>query len=523
MLTNSQSMTELGIAGAAADGNAEYMGLTASVYDAGKLTIDQFSADERRALGQYMTPPAVANFMAQRALPPEDLTIVRIVDPAAGTGVLAAAAVAALLARNTPPARIVVTLYEVDPRLIPGLRRVVARLRVAAKRRGVQLNAKVHCADFLMSAAALRAVPVADLVIANPPYFKLGGRDPRVLAHAHLVHGQPNIYALFMAVCARLVNPGGRWCFITPRSWTNGAYFSAARAAIAGALSFDAIHVFASRRDHFTDDTILQEAMITWATAHTRGHGSIVMSSSEGAADLANAVLTRQPADLIVKMNDAHTVVLPDANTDALWREWTATLDTYGLKVSTGPVVAFRASRHLRCTATSTTVPLLWMQHVQPMRVQWPADKKREHIVAIGATAWMLVPNSTFVVMRRFSPKEDYRRVVAAPYLTGTLPGAVVGLENHTNYIYRPGGHMEADEATGLAALLDSAVMDTYFRAVAGSTQVNASDLRRVPLPPLATIRAIGRKLGSGASLSSVDAVVWAALNRDDTNRRRAA
>jgi adenine-specific DNA-methyltransferase len=35
-----------------------------------------------------------------------------------------------------------------------------------------------------------------DLVIANPPYFKIPKSDPRAQAAAAIVHGQPNIYAL---------------------------------------------------------------------------------------------------------------------------------------------------------------------------------------------------------------------------------------------------------------------------------------------------------------------------------------
>lgn len=35
-----------------------------------------------------------------------------------------------------------------------------------------------------------------DLAIANPPYFKLLKDDRRARAAAHIVHGQPNIYAI---------------------------------------------------------------------------------------------------------------------------------------------------------------------------------------------------------------------------------------------------------------------------------------------------------------------------------------
>jgi adenine-specific DNA-methyltransferase len=147
------------------------------------------------------------------------------------------------------------------------------------------------------------------------------------------------------------------------------------------------------------------------------------------------------------------------------------------------------------------------MQHVTRMQVTWPIKKKREHIVATADCAWMLVPNTPMVVMRRFSPKEDLRRVTAAAY-TGGVPGAAIGLENHLNYIYRPGGIMAAEEALGLAAYLNSNFVDAHFRAVAGSTQVNATELRKLPIPTTDALVAIGKAYRPGMSLSEVDQIV---------------
>lgn len=470
--------------------------------------------EEQKLLGQFMTPPQVARFMAQRCLQGGFGRTVRVLDPAAGTGVLAAAAFDCLLEQEVRPERIVIELHELDERLIPILRRLADRMRRCARQHGVTASIAIRHGDFLLSSAALARQPCADLIIANPPYFKIGGGDARAAAHSYAVHGQPNIYGLFMAVCAQLLEPAGRWCFITPRSWTNGAYFAAVRRHVCRFLHIDAMHLFESRRDHFTDDQILQEAMITWATAQANVQHEVIVSSSAGSSDLGTALLTRHPVERVIGQDAERTIVLPAAASDAPWEAWTATLATYGLKVSTGPVVAFRAAEHLRADASRHSVPLLWMQHIAHMKVHWPLGKKREHIAANAASAWMLLPNTNLVVMRRFSPKEDQRRITAAPYLAGDLPGATIGLENHTNYIIRPGGELSTEETRGLAALLNSRVIDAYLRTVAGNTQVNATDLRKLPLPPLAQIVAIGRALGKNATLADADAAVTAALDR---------
>ncbi|MCW5591733.1 MAG: Eco57I restriction-modification methylase domain-containing protein [Burkholderiales bacterium] len=481
-------------------------------HSGGLAATKRLTRDEQKLLGQFMTPPAVAKFMARNAIPRTFGPIVRILDPGAGSGVLAAAVVAELLSRPAPPEQIAVTLFESDERLVPMLRRLAARLRHLARIRGVALSVAVRHEDFLLSREALSRKSVADVIIANPPYFKISARDPRAVAHAFAVYGQPNIYGLFMAVCADLLAPGGCWCFITPRSWTNGLYFRAVRRHIFRALSINAMHLFESRRNHFTDDKILQEAMITWGTAHAAHSNHILVSSSAGTRDLDTVKLHRLPASQVIDTGETHAVSLPTADSANPLSEWNATLATYGLRVSTGPVVAFRASRYLREASSDQTVPLLWMQHIKHMCVEWPIGKKRECILANANTAWMLVPNINLVVMRRFSPKEDRRRVTAAPYLSGQLHGPVIGLENHTNYIFRPGGSLTTEEAKGVAALLNSAVVDRYLRNIAGSTQVNATDLRRLPLPSMETIQAIGRRIPSRPSLQEVDAIVQAEL-----------
>ncbi len=470
-----------------------------------------------------MTPPSVAQFMAQRCLPPEDLRVVRILDPAAGVGILSAAVVECLLSRPQLPEKINLTLYEMDERLIPFLRQLAVRMRRIARNRGVALTASIRCCDFLLSSVAITREPIADIIIANPPYFKINAADPRALAHPYAVYGQPNIYGLFMAVCAALLTPSGRWCFITPRSWTNGLYFAAMRRHLFCCLHIDAMHVFESRQDHFTDDEVLQEAMITWATSQPLQNAEVIVSSSEGSHDLAQSHLLRLPFAKVIGQDNEQMIALPTNTQTGDLARWDGTLSTLGLKVSTGPVVAFRAEKHIKKKTTTNSVPLLWMQHIEHMRVSWPISKKFEHINATGETAWMLIPNANCVVMRRFSPKEDKRRITAAPYLAGTLPGAMLGLENHTNYVYRPGGEMTVEETCGLAAYLNSHIVDTYLRSVAGNTQVNATDLRKLPLPPKNILIAIGRAVPQHATLGEIDSVVNVTLGIGQSDVRERA
>jgi adenine-specific DNA-methyltransferase len=79
--------------------------------------------------------------------------------------------------------------------------------------------------------------------------------------------------------------------------------------------------------------------------------------------------------------------------------------------------------------------------------------------------------------------------------LGGELPGPAIGLENHLNYIHRPGSSLDEDEAVGLASLLGTALFDRYFRVSNRHTQVNATELRALPLPPLRDLATIGGEI----------------------------
>jgi adenine-specific DNA-methyltransferase len=52
------------------------------------------------------------------------------------------------------------------------------------------------------------------------------------------------------------------------------------------------------------------------------------------------------------------------------------------------------------------------------------------------------------------------------------------------------------DLAKGLAAYLNSTLVDAYFRQFNGHTQVNATDLRNIRYPTRTELESLGRKIG---------------------------
>ena len=229
---------------------------------------------------------------------------------------------------------------------------------------------------------------------------------------------------------------------------------------------------------------------------------NIIVSFSQGIRDLDQPHQKEYPATDIVDVDSVEKVVyLPVDSRDeailSMFRSWDGNMEKYGIKISTGPVVAFRAHDFIVSEPGKDTVPLYWLHNVVKMLCDHPVQKKDkgQYIKVTSETKTALLPNKNYVLLRRFSSKDDSSRLVAAPYFGNMSQYEAVGIENKLNYIYRPKGHLRRDEVMGLTALLDSEMFDAYFRTFNGNINVSATELRMMPLPPIETIREIGRKI----------------------------
>jgi len=132
---------------------------------------------------------------------------------------------------------------------------------------------------------------------------------------------------------------------------------------------------------------------------------------------------------------------------------------------------------------------------MQDMRVVWPLkkNKKTSAIHVCGKTASLLLRVRNYVLVKRFTSKEQKRRLYATVLLESEFPYKTVGIENHVNYLHKPNGNLSVYEAFGIAAILNTTVIDNFFRSLNGNTQVNATDIRNLPFPKIEDIKKIGK------------------------------
>lgn len=471
---------------------------------------------QRGNLGQFLTPGPLAAFLAGMARC--DQSDVRILDPGAGAGALSAAIVEELCQRPSPPQSIELTAVEIDPVMIEHLRDTLAACRTECEARGVRFHARLVSADFLeaggdsLTGDLFRGEDLGrfNCAILNPPYRKIGTASRERQLLRRLGVETTNLYTGFVAIAARLLEPGGEMIAITPRSFCNGPYFEPFRHDFLQHMRFRRMHVFDSRNSAFSDDKVLQENVVFHAIKDRNPQSSVTVSASPSPG--ADVMRQREiPHEALVHPDDPQAVIhiVPEPDGASLRRrlgQLGGSLAALRIGVSTGRVVDFRAKSLLRAQPEPESVPLIYPGHFKEGFVEWPGTQARKpNALAKGpGSAELLVPTGCYVLTKRFTSKEERRRIVAAVFDGSRVSGSAVAFENHLNYFHRDGAGLPRALALGLAMYLNSTIIDRYFRQFSGHTQVNASDLRSLPYPTEADLITLGEQVDAAFPAQAV-------------------
>lgn len=447
---------------------------------------------------------------------------VRLLDAGAGAGALTSAFVSRLCVKNEGVREIEASLYELDPLILDALSETMQECRRRCAEAGIRFAFAIHHVDFVreMSAGLAGGLfseqpPRFDAAIVNPPYRKIGSDSPerRVLRTLGVETG--NLYSGFIALIQRLLVPGGQLVGITPRSFCNGPYFRSFREDFLDHLELRRVHVFDSRQAAFHNDSVLQENIIFHAVKSRNQPREVVISSSSGQEGGAVSKSVLPFAEVVHPHDPERFIHIPSAVGHTAAKETLgglrSSLADLGVTVSTGRVVDFRLKTALRMEPERGTVPLLYPCHFNGGTVHWPKldARKPNAILDNDETRPWLVPSGIYLLTKRFSSKEERRRLVACVFDPDEVRAKRVGFENHLNYFHSNGSGLERGLALGLFAYLNSTVVDQYFRRFSGHTQVNATDLRALAYPDRDTLRAMGLGMKSlDFSQANIDQLV---------------
>jgi len=451
----------------------------------------------RGQLGQYLTPWPVAQFMASLFETPS--ADVRLLEAGAGAGSLVAAFVEMWTKTSPLGSRLTAYAYEVDAALHSPLQETLSILQAHAEASGREMQSELFKADFI-HAGTERLLPLYagerrfTHAILNPPYAKINVGSAHRLLLSEVGIETVNLYTAFLAVAFSLLADRGELVAIVPRSWCNGSYYRPFRVWMEDHGALAHIHLFTSRRDAFKDDEVLQENVIVrWQRSVTQGPVTVSSSSDSTFSDLERHEV---PFSRIVEPGDSERYIhIPTVSTAQQTPVglFQSRLDEIGIDASTGPVVDFRLKEHLRADPDKKTVPLLYAQHFRNGGLSYPITSKKPNAIELNAdTRKWLFPSGWYVATKRFTSKEEVRRVVAHVVDPRKLPSKYIGFENHLNVFHASRAGMDEVLAHGLALFLNSTLVDRHFRLFSGHTQVNVTDLRRMRYPSRAKLLEFG-------------------------------
>lgn len=430
-------------------------------------------------LGQFMTPSIIAEFMSKFF--DETITPASLLDCGAGIGSLTISALKHL--KNVSS----VEQWEIDP---------LMRSYLELNNQQLNIPATIHADDFIEDAVNNISFGLGTRfthAIINPPYKKISSNSTHRLLLRTIGIETVNLYTAFLALTILLMQDKGQIVAIIPRSFCNGLYYKPFRELMLKHCSIENIHVFESRNSAFKDDDVLQENIIIKLVKGKQSSHTKISGSYDHY--LNNIDVQIFAFNRIVKPDDKEYFIhIPsnqlDVEDNPLFKE---SLSNLGLQVSTGPLVDFRIKNYLVHAPTENSIPMFYPHHFVNGEIEYPKTHKKADAVEFHDDIKTLFWQTGFyVLIKRFSTKEEKRRVVAYLVNPNAIDSKLLAFENGWNVIHISKNGLDPLIAKGLTCFLNSSILDIYFRVFSGHTQVNATDLRNMRFPSLVQLKKLG-------------------------------
>lgn len=447
--------------------------------------------NKRKIYGQFFTTASTARFMADLFKIDFSKSHLELLDAGAGTGILSVALLDHIF-KNNFKGTIHLTCYETDDEVLPILQEnLLLAKKVYSIDYTILKENYITAQYFAVNSLLKDDCEKYDYIIGNPPYLKISKDAPEAKAMPDVCHGAPNLYFLFWAMGIRNLKSGQELVYIIPRSWTSGAYFRKFRNYLFSQCVITDVHLFKSRNKVFDRESVLQETIIIKVKKTTEKPLNITITTSS-TCDFNDIRQFQAPYDMVVSKNQYVYLVtdLNDACAMGRINRLTKTLPDIHLKMQTGIIVDFRTREVIRDEMEDGAFPLLCPGHIKDGKVIWPVGKAGE-VIKTDRSSY-LQENSDFLIIKRFTAKEEKRRLQCGIYLRQRYTQfAYISTQNKVNFV-------KCDSPCityGLYALLNSTLYDTYYRIMNGSTQVNSTEINQMPIPERDVIEAMGREL----------------------------
>ena len=447
--------------------------LNLAVRNTGKL-IREKSKSENIRLGRLFTKKDTARLMAGMLTLDEKKTVYTILDPGAGTGILAAAAIEEVCKKCPSATQIFITCYENNPVFLPMLKDNLERIRKKVRHDyGAKLYVTVYEENYLTDSKNHYTVSLFDetredkfdLIICNPPLDLIDKYSPEAEAVGKVTQLKTAAAYLFCRLAAKHLEDGGQLVIMLPTTASTSAGLAPFRKEMANALSLRKIHLFVGKQKNQKRAVPLKKSFIlAYAKAEKTDTIDVTTSVDNGATVVT---LPPVPYGFVVDSADG-TLTLPKSVEDTKIvkhiSDLPETLSSLGLKVSTGLVLDSRCEGMLFTEPMNGAVPVLRPSAIKGGQIRFPQPVKRQYLMTNDER--LVQKNKNMIIIKRVPAKSDERFVNSAIYMAAQLPGyRYISTHNKINFIdtVNKNEEMSPRFVFGLFALLNSTIYDRYI------------------------------------------------------------
>ncbi len=480
------------------------------------------STEMRKQLGQYSTPSNIVKYILKSVqyTPSKSILNKKLIDPSCGSGAFLVETTRvylnALKKANVPLSSwylmvtSAITGIDIDQKAC-----FFARLNLSVllahnvlefvSKKGIKgLNPlPVYCADtlellasevnneiFLYNRLQIPLKSQYDFVVGNPPYFKIKGLSKNLKnTFSESIYGHPNAYGLFIHAGIEMLKDRGKLGFIVPRSMLSGLYFKNLRSLIERKTSLKEIVYISERKKVF--DSVLHGTMILSLNRNKKNESKVDVSCSQSLQNLNNHhnKITIQEKNLIQHLNGTSVWFVADLkekygiisriiNTHSLLSS-----NEINCHVKTGQIVWNRVKPLLSEVAKSNTLPLVWATDVGKYNFTFNRmGNSRPCFLEVNSRTENLMVKGLSILIQRVTADEQQSRIVACipeEFCNKEINGYFV--ENHLNVIQL---NIQPEiDLYFILGILNSDIVDFFFRAMNGNTQVSATELNLLPIP----------------------------------------
>lgn len=480
------------------------------------------STELRKQFGQYSTPANIVRYILKSVeyIPSKDIITKRLIDPACGSGAFLVESVRIYLNalkkakipiyKWYPMVASAISGVDIDPTACFFTRLNLAILLAPAVLEFVIKNGikklkplPVYCSDTLQLFASEKEgtalfynklnLPLEnqfDFVVGNPPYFKIKGmNDDLKNIFSRSIYGHPNAYGLFIHAGIEMLKKDGKLGFIVPRSMLSGLYFKNLREFIEDKTSVTEIVYISERKKIF--ENVLHGTMILSLERNKDSEKTVNISFIQSLEKIETQNIIRVDRDKVIqRLNGTKIWFVADSQemyniiNRIIKKHPLLSSDEINCRAKTGQIVWNRLKPLLSTISGHETLPLIWATDVGKFTFSFNRMRiARPCFLKVNSETENLIVKGEGILIQRVTADEQHSRIVACipeAFYKKERNGYFV--ENHLNIIQTVAGKSSVS-LYFILGVLNSEIVEFFFRAMNGNTQVSATEINLLPIP----------------------------------------